>query len=253
MSHKLLPSILLACALFSFPAFAQTGAAPKNAPKDAAASAANNAGVLTPDQARRALDTLQDDKKRAQMIDTLRAIANAAPQPQAAPSAPEPQPAIPLTADSLGAQLLLTVSEQVGEISHEIADTARTLTHFKSFYYWIVQTANEPSAYDQLFDIAWKLALVFGFAFVAESLIFRVIKRPVALLEARLPQTARTPAQTLAIVDPPSSVADVVAEPELRQRRLSLARAWQSLVRLRSYWDVSRSNCCQCSSLSVSP
>ena len=232
MSHKLLPSILLACALFAFPAFAQTGAAPKNAPKDAAASAANNAGVLTPDQARRALDTLQDDKKRAQMIDTLRAIANAAPQPQAAPSAPEPQPAIPLTADSLGAQLLLTVSEQVGEISHEIADTARTLTHFKSFYYWIVQTANDPSAYDQLFDIAWKLALVFGFAFVGESLIFRVIKRPVALLEARLPQTARTPAQTLAIVDPPSSVADVVAEPELRQRRLSLARAWQSLVRL---------------------
>jgi hypothetical protein len=69
--------------------------------------------VLTPDQAKRALDTLQDDKKRAQMIDTLRAIANASPHAQAAPLAPEPQPAIPLTADSLGAQLLLTVSEHV--------------------------------------------------------------------------------------------------------------------------------------------
>src|SRR5260370_5699113 len=34
------------------------------------------------------------------------------------------------------------------------------------------------------------------------------------------------------MVDPPSSAADVTAEPELRQRRLSLARAWQSLVRL---------------------
>src|SRR6202011_1129462 len=98
VSHKLLPSILLACALFAFPAFAQTGAAPK-----AAASAPNNADVLTPDQAKRALDTLQDDKKRAQMIDTLRAIATASPQAQAAP--PEPQAAIPLTADSLGAQL----------------------------------------------------------------------------------------------------------------------------------------------------
>jgi len=226
VSHKLFPSILLACALFAFPAFAQTGAEPK-----AAASAANNADVLTPDQAKRALDTLQDDKKRAQMIDTLRAIANASPQGRAAPPAPEPQPAIPLPADSLGAQLLLTVSEQVGEISHEIAGMARTLTHFPAFYYWIVRTANDPSAYNQLLDIMWKLALVFGCAFAAEWLIFRIIKRPVALLEARLPQRARAPAQTLAMVDPPSS-ADVTAEPALHRRRLSLALAWQSLVRL---------------------
>src|ERR1700720_4365182 len=189
VSHKLFPSILLACALFAFPALAQTGAAPK-----AAASATNKADVLTPDQAKRALDTLQDDKKRAQMIDTLRAIANAAPQAQAAPPAPEPQPAIPLTADSLGAQLLLTVSEQIGDVSHQIADLARTLTHFKAFYYWIVRTANDPTAYDQLLDIAWKLALVFGCAFAAEALTFRVVKRPVALLEARLPQMARAPA-----------------------------------------------------------
>ena len=227
VSHKLFPSILLAGMLFAFPALAQTGVAPK-----AAASATNNADVLTPDQAKRALDTLQDDKKRAQMIDTLRAIANASPQAQAAPPAPEPHPAIPLTADSLGAQLLLTVSEQVGEISHEIADMARTLTHFPAFYYWIVRTANDPSAHDQLLDIAWKLALVFGCAFAAEWLIFRLIKRPVALLEAHLPQTARAPAQTLAMADPPSAAADVTAEPELRRRRLSLARAWQSLIRL---------------------
>src|SRR6202158_3211511 len=194
VSHKLFPSILLACALFAFPALAQTGAAPK-----AAASATNKADVLTPDQAKRALDTLQDDKKRAQLIDTLRAIANASPQAQAAPPAPGPQPAIPLTADSLGAQLLLTVSEQVGEISREIADMARKLTYFPAFYFWIVRTANDPFAYNQLLDIAWKLALVFGCAFAAGWLIFRVIKRPVALLEARLPQTARAPAETLAI------------------------------------------------------
>ena len=228
VSHKLLPSILFACALLACPAVAQPGAASKDTSKPAA-SATNNADVLTPDQAKRALDTLQDDTKRAQMIDTLRAIANASPQAQAAP---EPRPAIPLTADSLGAQLLLTVSEQVGEISGEIADMARSLTHFPAFYYWIVRTANDPTAYNQLLDIAWKLALVFGCAFAAEWLIFRLIKQPVALLEARLPQTARAPAQTLAMVDPPSSVADVTAEPGLHQRRLSLARAWQSLIRL---------------------
>jgi small-conductance mechanosensitive channel len=223
VSHKLLPSILLVCALVAFPAFAQSGAAP-------AAPAADKADVLTSDQAKRALDTLSDDKKRAQVIETLRAIANAPQQPQAA--APEPKSAIPLTADSLGAQLLLTVSEQVREISREVADVARTLTHFRAFYYWFVRTANDPSAYHQLLDIAWKLALVLICALAAEWLIFRLIKRPVALLEARLPQTARAPVQTLAIVDPPSSAADVAVEPALHQRRLSLARAWQSLVRL---------------------
>jgi len=233
-------SMVLAFALMAFPAFAQSNPAPQAAP-----TATNTANALTPDQAKRALETLQDDSKRAQMIDTLRAIANASPasvspanaspasaSPPAPAAAPAPQSPIPLTADSLGAQLLLTVSEQVGDISHEIADVARTLTHFSAFYYWIVRTANDPAAYDQLLDIAWKLALVFGCAFAAEWLIFRAIKRPVALLEARLPQEISAAAQTPDIADPPSSAADVAAEPELQQRRLSLARAWQSLIRL---------------------
>ena len=223
MSLKLLPSLLFASVLFIVPAFAQPSAAP-------AAPAADKVDVLSPDQAKRALETLSDDKKRAQVIETLRAIANASQPPQAA--APEQKSAIPLTSDSLGAQLLLSISEQVGEISREVADVVRTLTHFRAFYYWFVRTANDPSAYHQLLDIAWKLALVFLCAFAAEWLVFRLIKRPVALLEARLPQTARAPVQTLAVADPPSSAADVVAEPKLQQRRLSLARTWQSLVRL---------------------
>ncbi len=241
MSQKIIfRSMVLAFALMAFPAFAQSNPAPQAAPP-----ATNTANALTPDQAKRALETLQDDSKRAQMIDTLRAIANASPasvspanaspasaSPPAPAAAPAPQSPIPLTADSLGAQLLLTVSEQVGDISHQIADVARTLTHFSAFYYWIVRTANDPAAYDQLLDIAWKLALVFGCAFAAEWLIFRAIKRPVALLEARLPQEISAAAQTPDIADPPSSAADVAAEPELQQRRLSLARAWQSLIRL---------------------
>ena len=79
MSHQRLcqlPSaILLICALLAGPALAQTGAAP-----NAAAPAANGSDSLTPEQINRALDTLQDDTRRAQMIDTLRAIAKATPQ-----------------------------------------------------------------------------------------------------------------------------------------------------------------------------
>ncbi|MGC2083891.1 MAG: mechanosensitive ion channel domain-containing protein [Bradyrhizobium sp.] len=231
VSHRLLSAILLVASLLIPPAFAQNGASPAST-----AVPANNA--LTPEQARRALDTLQDDAKRTQMIDTLRAIANATPPAQAAQPnspeqpAPEHKPAIPLTADSLGAQLLLTVSGQVSDISKQVADVARTLTHFKAFYWWFVRTANDPAAYGQLLDTAWKLALVLACALAVEWLIFRLIGRPLAYLEGHVPWAARVPAPALAMADPPSSAADILAEPEPHRRRISLARLWQSLIRL---------------------
>ena len=228
MSQKLLSAILLAFALLASPALAQTSVLPVG---DAPPVASNKMDALTAEQAKRALDTLQDDQKRAQMIETLRAIANASPQAQGAPAAEKPS-AIPLSADSLGAQLLATVSDQVGEISRQVADVARSLTNFRAFYWWFLRTANDPAAYGQLLDIAWKLVLVFFGALVAEWLVFRLIKRPVTLLEARIPQAAKASAQTLAMADPPSSSTDVMAGQEQQRRRLSFARAWQSVVRL---------------------
>ncbi len=219
-------AILLVFSLLAAPALAQTSVLPAG---DASPVASNKPEVLTPEQAKRALDTLQDDQKRAQMIETLRAIANASSQ---ATPVPEKQSAIPLTEDSLGAQLLATVSDQVGEISRQVADVARTLTRFKAFYWWFLRTANDPEAYGQLLDIAWKLALVFLSAFAAEWLVFRLIRRPVALLEARIPQAVNAPAQMLAMADPPSSSMDITAEQERHHRRLSFARAWQSMIRL---------------------
>ncbi|WP_234679880.1 mechanosensitive ion channel domain-containing protein [Bradyrhizobium monzae] len=224
MSHKLVSALVAAFFLAAISSFSPAYAEPP-------APAANGAAALSPDEARRALETLQDDKKRAQMIDTLRAIANASGPQQPAP-APEQKSPIPLSADGLGAQLLLTVSEEIGEISRDVADMARTLTHFPAFYYWIVQTANDPDAYNLLIEIAWKLALVFGCALAAEWVIVRLIRRPVGFLEARVPQTAHLPVGVLPVADPPSSVADVTRSPDLHKRRHSLARVWQLLLRL---------------------
>lgn len=222
VSHKLVPAVL-AIAFLAISSLSYVRAEPLR-------SATNNAAALSSEDARRALETLQDDKKRSQMIDTLRAIANASDQQQPSPPAPEQKSPIPLAADGLGAQLLVTVSEQIGEISSEIAGVARTITHFPAFYYWIVRTANDPAAYNLLIEIAWKLALVLGCALVAERVLLRLIRRPVAFLEGRVPQTAHP--QALPIADPPSSVADVTPAPELSQRRHSLARIWQILLRL---------------------
>ncbi len=224
VSHKLAPALLAAL----FLAISCLSAVRAETPRPAT----NNASALSPDEARLALETLQDDKKRTQMIDTLRVIANASGQQQPAPPAPEQKSPIPLSADGLGAQLLLTVSEEIGDISSQIASVARTITHFPAFYYWIVRTANDPAAYNLLIEIAWKLALVVGCGLAAEWVLFRLIRRPVAFLEGRVPQTAHLPAQVLPIADPPSSVADVTPAPELSKRRHSLARAWQIVLRL---------------------
>jgi small-conductance mechanosensitive channel len=216
--QKLFPLIALACLLIAAPVSAQTA----NAPAPAAAN------TLTPEQANRALETLQDDAKRAQMIDTLRAIATAAP----APAAPESKTAIPLAADSLGAQLLLSISEQIGETSRDIADAARSVTRFSALWHWLERTASDPASYDILLDIAWKLALVFGCALCAEWLVGRAVRRPLALLEARMPPAAHIPARVLDMADPPSSTADVAAEPGRRRRRIDLTHLWHSLLRL---------------------
>lgn len=224
MSHKLASALLAAVFFLTLSSFSSACAEPP-------APAVNSTAVLSPEEAKRALETLQDDKKRAQMIDTLRAIANASGPQHPAP-APEQKSTIPLSADGLGAQLLLTVSEEIGEISRDVADMARTLTHFPAFYYWIVRTANDPDAYNLLIEIAWKLALVFGCALAAEWVMVRLIRRPVAFLEGRVPQTARLPVEALPLADPPSSVGDVTPSPELHKRRHSLARVWQLLLRL---------------------
>ena len=98
MSHRLSPALLAACLFLAISALSGARAEPVGPTTGSAAS-------LSPEQARRALDTLQDDQKRAQVIDTLRAIASvSSAEPQATPPAPEQKSPIPLSADGLGAQ-----------------------------------------------------------------------------------------------------------------------------------------------------
>jgi small-conductance mechanosensitive channel len=202
------------------------GAASPALAQKADAMPAPAASTLSPDQAKAALDTLQDDAKRKEMIDTLRAIATATPAP------PEKKPAIPLDADSLGAQLLVTISDQLGDITREVSSAVQSVTRFPALWYWLQRSANDPATYHLLFDIAWKLVVVFGGALAAEWLIVWLLRKPQAALEARIPFVARAPAAVIERADPPSSTADLTEAPDLNKRRRSLTRAWQSLLRL---------------------
>lgn len=222
MPPKSFPLFALLCLLTFSSAIGVAG--PAAAEPKADAPPASAASTLTPGQAKAALDTLQNDDKRKAMIDTLQAIASATP--------PEKKTAIPIDANGLGAQLLLTISEQLGEAARDVVSAAQSVTQFPALWYWLQTAANDPATYRLLFDIAWKLVVVFGGALSVEWLTVWLLRRPKAALDARIPYVARASAVVLDRIDPPSSTADLADVPDLHRRHRSLTRAWQSLVRL---------------------
>jgi small-conductance mechanosensitive channel len=240
--------VLTACCLAVCPASAQAPSPALDKPAPVATSPVTTspvitspaaANALTPDEARRALETLQDDAKRAEIVNTLRAIANAQ-QPPSALATKTPAGAgdtgSPLATDSLGAQILLQVSEQFGSISNEIAAAADALTRFPLLWHWLKRSATDPATYELLFDIAWKLALVLGCALSVEWLMRRALRRPTALLEAWIPKSALVsalPAQSTALVSSSSPPAEGLRpDPQVRQRNVRLAQAWSAMIRL---------------------
>jgi small-conductance mechanosensitive channel len=223
------------------------------------AAAAATATALTAAQAQQALEVLQDDKKRAQLIAVLQAIAKAGPAategatagtaaqpaaataPAAAPSATKPaaaQSPIPLTQHSLGAQLLVQGSNWLGDITHEISRTARAVTDFPPIWHWLVHSVSDPDARDQLLDAIWKLALVLGCALAVEWVVWRLLRRPLTILDSRAPALMSSPAPfqatpaalpgTPAAISPPPVGATLV-QPILRHPYL---RRWMHSLRL---------------------
>jgi small-conductance mechanosensitive channel len=205
--------IVLALLLVAHPANAQDahGSSPQPA--------------TTPAQAQQTLDILQDDQKRAQLIQTLRTIARASQPIPSTPTASSPVPA-----DNLGVQLLVQVSDWFGDVSSQLAAAARNLSDFPMIWRWLVQLATDPIARQTLFDTAWRLALVIVCAFLAERIIRRAIRRPLAAVDRYVPRRARQPVD---LQPPPSSEAASIAEAhELRRWHLTLAYAWQLVLRL---------------------
>ena len=221
MSSLALPFFLAALLALSQPTLAVSAEA--DAAKPAPAEA------LTPDQAKTALTVLQDDGKRKEVIDVLRAIAHG--QAVSAPAQAQ-QSDVSLNADGLGAQLLLTVSNGLSEFMEDVSSAASSVARAPALWYWLRQRAHDPATYSLLFDIAWRLAVVLGGALTVELLAIWLLKRPIAALEARVPFRAQVPAATIESAEPPSTTANVKDAPDFRRRHLNLTRIWQSLLRL---------------------
>ncbi|HEY4042292.1 MAG TPA: mechanosensitive ion channel domain-containing protein [Rhodopila sp.] len=211
--------ILLCIALPGMPRLSEAQKAPAPPPAAPAISA---------DQARAALDVLNDPAKRAAFSATLNALvkgqapeAGAGP-PAAAPIAATPgEPAktppnetaieglkIPLAPDSLGAQVLLSASAFVNHLGSQAVDALDAAQSVPLLYGWAVMVATNPLARDILADVSWRIALVFVLATAAEYGLRRLMQRPIRSLESLAPMVRHdevadpaTPAEGVADAD----------------------------------------------------
>jgi small-conductance mechanosensitive channel len=213
---------ILLCAVVlgaSSPSFAQKQAAPPAA-----------APAISADQARAALDVLNDPAKRAAFGATLDAIIKAQPgaaapapasaasaaapagaAPVASPGKATPPPAvttvegltIPLAPDSLGAQVLLSASALVNRARDQAVQALDTVQSLPLLYGWAVMITTNPVARDILMDVSWRVALALACAGAVEYGLRRVVQRPIRRLEGQAPVKS-----TGDIQDAPAQEAD---------------------------------------------
>ena len=158
-----------------------------------------HAQQLSPQDAQRALDVLQNPQKRADVIATLEAIAHAAPQtppePKPAPTPPPPaakpvpeSTTLPtLTPNSLGADVLMGASHFLNQSSREALATLGAVRSVPLLWRWLRMMATDPWARGILLDTAWRLALVLVLSLATEWAISRSVRRPILALAQRAP------------------------------------------------------------------
>ncbi|HEY4173508.1 MAG TPA: hypothetical protein VGM42_10815, partial [Rhodopila sp.] len=175
---------------------------PSRAQKPATPPAGQPTGqpAITADQARAALQVLNDPAKRAAFAATLNAIVKAQPAtptatppatpPAAAPAKPETTVEglkIPLAPDSLGAQVLLSASDFVSQLGNRATDAMDTVQSLPLLYGWVVMMATNDTARGLLADVVWRLALALACAAAAEYGLRLAMRRPIRGLEALAP------------------------------------------------------------------
>lgn len=234
----------------------------------AALAQAPAAAAVTPQQAQQALDVLRDPQRRAEVLAVLETLARAAraapgqparpaaaagqeetsaadsgppaaaaptpaagqaPAPAPAPT-PAPAAAVPLAPGSLGAQVIVGLSERLAILTEDIVEAARAISSFPLIILWLMQLAGDSDRQGLLLDTLWRLALVLGAGLAAEWLVARLL-RP---LHGRL--AARTPAGPLATAPEEEAAREAAAAPALT----AIARLEQAARQSERIWRGAR-------------
>jgi moderate conductance mechanosensitive channel len=226
------------------PASATTAPAPNNGAAPASHAAARPAPTppaappnITSDQARVALDVVNDPAKRAAFTATLNALIKSG-TPPGAEAAATPPPAkttvegisIPLAPDSLGAQVLVSASGFANRMGTEAMNALDAAQSLPLLYGWMVVMATNPTARDLLEDVVWRLAVAVAAAAAVEFALRWAMRRPIRSLESIAPPFEPAhdvdPAEASDEDTPPRPAAWVL----LRRVPLVLARLVLELV-----------------------
>ena len=204
-------------------------------------------------QAKQALDVLNDPARRAQIIGVLQTLAKAAPSaapPAATPPAPAPAPApssvpaavaqaLPLSPNSLGAQLLVYISSELSGVSSSLLGTAGAITDFSLAAASVSSVARDPWAQNEALQTSWRLVLVMAAGLLVQFAIKYLLRRPNRALSrlARRPRTGDEPApEDLPIAEAEAGQTEPVrrrlptALHALRRLPLALARLILNLL-----------------------
>lgn len=164
----LLLALLLACAGGLPHAHAQDApAAPAPAPTAAPAPPPG----LSPADIERVLNLLRDDARRAEFVGTLEALLRAG---GAAPE-PAPESLIPLPPDSLGAQVLLGLSDRVERLSDQAIAALRAIYDLPALLGWLESVWQSPWMREKALDALATVALLLAAGLAGEWLVRRLL------------------------------------------------------------------------------
>ena len=142
---------------------------------------------ITADQARQALDVLNDPARRAQFTATLEAIVNGAPAPPPAPAPADQALPIQLAPNSLGADVLLGAAQFLSHLANRTIDAVHAIRSLPLLWAWLNVMATDPWARGILLATAWRLALVLALGLAAEWAVRRTVQRPILRLVRQAP------------------------------------------------------------------
>ncbi len=200
------------------------------------------APAITPEQARQAIDVLNDPAKRAAITATLEAIARAQPAagtPAAAPATASPTAApgtagttaaipgeaapadqtspaaaktaplgIPLAPDSLGAVVLVGGSNFMTRMADQVRGTLHAAQGAPLLWLWVVTMATDPIAHMLLIDLSWRLAAALAGAFAVLCLVRYALRRPLRAVTHRLIRLPTTVARRTGRPDSASAASE---------------------------------------------
>ncbi|MBV9653617.1 MAG: mechanosensitive ion channel, partial [Acetobacteraceae bacterium] len=120
--------------------------------------------------------------------------AAAAPPNAGEAGRPEPLP-LPLAPDSLGAQVIVAISDFMSRLATDSIAALRTAKSIPSLWGWVQVMATDPLARSTLAEVSWRLLIVLAVALAVEWAAWRAIQRPRTALRRMAPALSGRPGE----------------------------------------------------------